>query len=237
MSPGPVALVGSGEYLPVMAEVERGLLAGRPPRYVQLPTAAAPEGPDSLARWTALGRAQAERLGVEAVPVLVRDRADAEDPALAALVEGAGLVYLSGGSPPYCSATLRGTLVWQAVERAWLGGAALAGCSAGAMSLTSWVPDVRHPLHDADGGLGVVPRLRVIPHFDRFAGWMPDLVTRYLTRPPDGVCVVGIDEDTAMVWDDGRWTVQGRQSVWLLTREGREPFGPGSAVPVPGPVQ
>ena len=233
---GPVALVGSGEYLPVMAEVERGLLAGRPPRYVQLPTAAAPEGPDSLARWTALGRAQAERLGVEAVPVLVRDRADAQDPALAALVEGAGLVYLSGGNPPYCASTLRGTLVWQAVERAWREGAALAGCSAGAMALTSWVPDIRHPLADAEDGLGVVPALRIIPHFDRFVGWMPDLVTRYLTRPPDGVSVLGIDEDTAMVWQDGRWTVQGRQSVWLLTREGREEFGPGSVVDVPGPV-
>ena len=44
MSPGPLALVGSGEYLPVMADVERMLLAGRPPRYVQIPTAAAPEG-------------------------------------------------------------------------------------------------------------------------------------------------------------------------------------------------
>jgi len=38
------------------------------------------------------------------------------------------------------------------------------------------------------------------------------------------------------VWQDGRWTVQGRQSVWLLTREGREEFGPGSVVDVPGPV-
>ena len=44
MSPGPLALVVSGEYLPVMAGVERLLLAGRPPRYVQIPTDDAPEG-------------------------------------------------------------------------------------------------------------------------------------------------------------------------------------------------
>lgn len=55
MSAGPVALVGSGEYLPVMADVEGGLLAGRPPRFVQIPTAAAPEGPGILDRWQALG--------------------------------------------------------------------------------------------------------------------------------------------------------------------------------------
>jgi hypothetical protein len=42
--PGPLALVGSGEYLAVMAGVEGALIEGRPPRYVQLPTAAAPEG-------------------------------------------------------------------------------------------------------------------------------------------------------------------------------------------------
>ncbi|MCW2545185.1 MAG: hypothetical protein JWM40_2737, partial [Frankiales bacterium] len=47
MTRGPVALVGSGEYLPVMTEVEGLLIEGRPPKYVQIPTAAAPEGEES----------------------------------------------------------------------------------------------------------------------------------------------------------------------------------------------
>lgn len=230
---GPVALVGSGEYLDVMTQIEGRLLAGRPPRYVQIPTAAAPEGEDSLARWVALGREQAGRLGVEAVPVLARDRAEADEPALAALVAGAGLVYLSGGNPTYCASTLRGTAVWQAAHDAWQGGAALAGCSAGAMSLTSWVPELRHPRRDADPGLGVVPRLRVIPHFDRFLGWLPDLVGRYLARSPGDVEVVGLDEDTALVWDDGAWTAQGRQAVWVLTTDGRTAYRDGETVPLP----
>ena len=42
-SPGPLALVGSGEYLPQMAALEAALLVGRPPRYVQLATAAVPD--------------------------------------------------------------------------------------------------------------------------------------------------------------------------------------------------
>ena len=229
---GPVALVGSGEYLPVMTETEGLLLEGRPPYFVQIPTAAALEGDDSLARWIALGRAQAERLGVEAVPVRVRNREEANSPELAALVEGAGLIYLSGGNPPYLASTLRGTRVWEAVHAAWEGGAALAGCSAGAMSLTSWVPDIRHPLRDADPGLGVVPQLRVIPHFDRFVGWMPDLVGRYLAKAPAGVSVLGIDEDTALVGDGGTWTVHGRQSVWVLTVQGRIPYSAGEVVPI-----
>lgn len=229
---GPVALVGSGEYLPVMTETEGLLLQGRPPRFVQIPTAAALEGEDSLTRWVSLGREQAERLGVEAVSVMVRDREEADSPELAALVEGAGLIYLSGGNPPYLASTLRGTRVWHAVQEAWEAGAALAGCSAGAMSLTSWVPDIRHPLREADPGLGVVPHVRVIPHFDRFVGWMPELVGRYLSKAPPGVSVLGIDEDTALVGEGKTWTVHGRQSVWLLTAEGRIPYAAGEEVPL-----
>jgi cyanophycinase len=122
------------------------------------------------------------------------------------------------------------------VVAAWRGGASLAGCSAGAMSLTSWVPDLRHPTRAADPGLGIVPQLRVIPHFDRFPGWIPDLVSRYLMRVPEGTSVVGVDEDTAILWDGAAWTVHGRQSAWLLTTDGRKEFGAGESVDLPPPV-
>lgn len=46
---GRLALVGSGEYLPVLSEVEDWLFADNPRVYVQLATAAAPEGDGSLA--------------------------------------------------------------------------------------------------------------------------------------------------------------------------------------------
>jgi cyanophycinase-like exopeptidase len=232
--PGPVALVGSGEYLPVMAEVEGRLLEGRPARFVQLATAAAPEGPRSLARWHELGRASAERLGVTQVVVPVVDRISADDAELAGLVADAGLVYLSGGSPPFLATTLRGTRVWTAIEAAWRGGAALAGCSAGAMALTGQVPDIRHPLRDPVPGLGAVPQLSVLPHFDRFAGRLPDLVLTKVSNPPPGVTAVGIDEDTALVGglrpDPGEWEVMGRQSVWVLTPDGRVEHPAGSVL-------
>ena len=228
-----MALVGSGEYLPVLEHVERSLLAGRPPRYVQLATAAAPEGPASLARWHALGRAAAERLGVEQVVVPVGDRADADDPALAALVEGAGLVYLSGGDPPFLARTLRGTAVWQAIRSAWAGGAALAGCSAGAIALTDHVPDLRRPLRPAEPGLAAVPHLRVLPHFDRFAGRLPQaLLTRIVDTPP-GTTVLGIDEDTALVGGPVEWQVSGTGAVWVLGADGRVPHPDGALLTTP----
>src|SRR5439155_8165126 len=154
---GPLALVGSGEYTPAMLAVERELIEGRAPRYVQIPTAAAPEGPDRLRYWVELGRRQAERLDVAAVPVVARDRAEADDPELAALVADAGLVYLSGGNPAYLADTLRDTLLWRAIVDAWQAGAALAGCSAGAMAFGGWVPELRRPGGKGRPGLGLLP--------------------------------------------------------------------------------
>jgi cyanophycinase len=228
--PGPIALVGSGEYLPQMAGIEARLLEGRAPRYVQLATAAVPDGPSVVERWHALGVAQAERLGVEPVLVPVRDHDDADDPSMAAMLEGAGLVYLSGGNPTYLADTLRDTLVWTAITEAWRAGSALAGCSAGAMALTAWVPTLRHPRQGGTDGLGLLPHLRVIPHFDAFASRMPDLLTRFLLPHDPSVTVVGIDEETALVGGPHEWLVQGRQSVWRLTPEGREELPAGTTV-------
>jgi cyanophycinase-like exopeptidase len=232
-SPGPLALVGSGEYLPEMAEIEGALIAGRPARYVQLATAAVPDGPPVVERWHNLGRAQAERLGVEAVILEVNDRKDADDAAIADQVKGAGLVYLSGGHPAYLAETLRGTLVWEAIVSAWRGGSALAGCSAGAMAFSSWVPSLRHPREGGTEGLGLLPHLRVIPHFDAFAARIPDMVTRFLLPHDPSVTVLGIDEETAIVGGPSLWTVKGRSSAWRLNADGREQIVSGTSVTTP----
>ncbi|MDT7548358.1 MAG: hypothetical protein QOE84_752, partial [Actinomycetota bacterium] len=56
---------------------------------------------------------------------------------------------------------------------------------------------------------------------------------RYLARAPEGTEVVGIDEETALVWDGGRWTVHGQRQVWLLRTDGRSPFAVGSVLDLP----
>jgi cyanophycinase len=213
---GPIALVGSGEYTPAMLAVEGGLIEGRPTRYVQIPTAAGLEGERRLAYWVDLGRAQARRLGVEPVPLVVLNRDQADDPAVAAQVDGAGLIYLSGGNPGFLADTLRGTALWAAIVRAWRAGSALAGCSAGAMAMADWVPELFRPGAPGRPGLGLLPHIRVLPHFDKMLGRIPDLLTRPFLRTLAGVHLVGIDEDTALVGGPEEYTVEGRQSVWLL---------------------
>jgi cyanophycinase-like exopeptidase len=231
---GPVALVGSGEYLPAMAGIEGGLIAGRPARYVQLATAAVPDGPAVVDRWHRLGAEQADRLGAEQVVLDVADRAGADDPVVAASVAGAGLIYLSGGKPAFLADTLRGTAVWAAIVDAWEAGAALAGCSAGAMVLATWVPSLRHPRGEGGTpGLGLLPHLRVLPHFDAFVGRMPDLANRAVVGAARGVTVVGVDELTAIVGGPVEWEVQGRGSAWVLTRSGRTQVAAGEVLVTP----
>jgi cyanophycinase len=232
-APGPLALVGSGEYLPEMADLEGGLIAGRSPRYVQIATAAVPDGKATLERWHNLGIAQANRLGVEPVIVPVNERSDAEDPKIAALVEGAGLIYLSGGHPGFLAETLRGTAVWAAIVEAWEGGSALAGCSAGAMAFSAWVPSLRHPREGGTEGLGLLPHLRVIPHFDAFVSRIPDMMTRFLLPHDPDVTVLGVDEETAIVGGPTEWVVKGRSSAWRLSEGGREQLINGTSISTP----
>jgi len=231
--PGPIALVGSGEYLPVMADIEAALIAGRPPRYVQIATAAVPDGPHVVERWHRLGVAQAERIGVTPVIVPVATREDANDPAILSMLDGAGLIYLSGGNPNFLAETLSGTALWTKILEQWRAGAALAGCSAGAMVMAAWVPTIRHPREGGTPGLGLLPHVRVIPHFDAFVKRMPDVATRFLVGRDDKVTVVGVDEETAIVGGPEEWVVQGSSSAWVLKGADRQEFASGRAIHTP----
>ena len=230
---GPIALVGSGEYLPVMTDFEAGLIAGRSPRYVQIATAAVPDGPATLERWHQLGIAQAQRIGVTPVIVPVATREDANDPDVVGLLDDAGLIYLSGGNPNFLAETLRDTALWTAIEHQWRAGAALAGCSAGAMVMAAWVPTIRHPREGGTPGLGLLSHLRIIPHFDAFVKRMPDVATRFLVGRDDRVTVVGVDEETAIVGGPEEWVVHGAGSAWVLTGAKRHEFRSGETLRTP----
>ena len=230
---GTIALVGSGEWLPVMLDVEKELLNNQNPVYVQLSTAAGQESPARLEHWKNLAQIQAKTLSVESRWLPVFDQDSANNPEFAEKIKGAGLIYLSGGDPTYLAETLRDSLVWNAIVNEWQNGASLAGCSAGAMALTTWVPKMRIKIgknNEDVKGLGLLPNIRVIPHFDRMLGWIPDIITRYLLNTPPGVTLVGIDENTALVGGVNSWTVKGEQSVWVLTHEGREEFKAGQTL-------
>ena len=231
--PGPVALVGAGEFLPSMSALDASLLAstGRShPRVAVVPTASYPDGEAVFQRWAAMGVAHFASLGADVEPVLVRDRAGADDGASAQAVGEADLVYLSGGKPAYLVEALAGSAVGAALVAAHERGAALVGCSAGAMALAGWSFDFRmrrlpFPLRWGSG-LGFAPGLSVVPHYD---AWPEPFCALIAFQAPRGSVVLGIDEDTAVVGRDGGWQVHGagRTTVWRGRR--RERFRAGEA--------
>jgi cyanophycinase len=228
---GQIALVGSGEFLPVMDEVDTALLAGRARVAVFLPTAAGQEGDERVDYWLDLGQRHFEGLGVKAVGLRVLDTDDANDPAFAEQIAGAGLIYLSGGNPPYLADTLRDSLVWRAILAAHEAGASLAGCSAGACALSGVAGGFRDPNRYVAPGLGPINHLAVIPHFDRFDDRFSDLASDFKKRIGDQFGVIGVDEDTAIVGGPYDYEVMGRQNaVWIEADGSRQIFGPGDRV-------
>jgi cyanophycinase len=220
---GSLGLVGSGEYLPVLAEFEKSLIEdgianGKKPIFVQIPTAAGRESQNRIQFWKQLGEDQAERLGVESVFLPILTREDAENPEFAEIVKDAALIYFSGGDPHYLADTLINTPVWQGVYENWQSGGSLAGCSAGAMVLSSHVPNFRLSRHHSTVGLGIIEKVRVIPHFNKFFKWIPDSAAKILLDLPTDSILIGIDEETALVKRSGsdHWQVVGQAKVHIL---------------------
>lgn len=234
---GPLALVGSGEFLPAMADVDAGLLDGRPRKVAVIPTAAGPEGDRTIRKWFDLAHAHYERLDAHVVEIDVRDREAAMDRRYANLLDGVGLIYLSGGNPGHLANTLRHTPLGKAVADTWRAGAALAGCSAGAMALGRTTLTMRtNPVE----GLGLAGPIATIPHFDRF-GFARRIASTILTRlVDDGETILGVDEDTAAVWEpaEGTWRAAGAAKVWLVSPSGGRGQGHahGETVPLPAPA-
>ena len=220
---GSLALVGSGEYLPAMADFEKSLLddgvaRGKKPIFIQIPTAAGLENPDRLQFWKDLGQSQGDRIGVETHFLPIYNRENAMNPHHVDLIRESALIYLSGGDPHHLAGSLIDTPIWQAILEAWESGSSLAGCSAGAMVMSSHIPNFRMSKQPPTTGLGLIPNIRVIPHFNKFFKWIPDSAAKVLLNLPTDSILLGIDEMTALVKRGGadHWQVEGEAKVHLL---------------------
>ena len=220
---GSLALVGSGEYLPAMASLEQSLIDdgiknGKRAIYVQIPTAAGQESDDRLEYWKQLGKTQADRLGVDSIFLPIYTREDANNPDFVSLIHNCALIYMSGGDPHYLAQTLMGTPLWDAIQENWRNGTSLAGCSAGAMVLSSHIPNFRLLKKTPSAGLNLLPELRVIPHFNKFFRWIPESAAKVLLHVPDDSILIGVDELTAIVKRSGdeHWVVVGEAKVHVL---------------------
>ena len=234
---GSLALVGSGEYLPAMAQFENslfddGVKNGKRPIYVQIPTAAGKESADRLEYWKQLGKTQADRLGVDSIFVPIFSREDAYNPEYVSLIHNSALMYMSGGDPHHLAETLMDTPLWNAMLENWRTGASLAGCSAGAMVLSSHIPNFRLLKKSPTAGLNLLPEIRVIPHFNKFFKWIPESAAKVLLHVPDDSVLIGVDEMTAIVKRSGdeHWVVVGEAKVHVLKGMPDQQLGDGETI-------
>ena len=200
--------------------------AGQGPAFV-IPTAAARQKPAASVahaiKWF-------RRLGVDLQELPVLKRTDASSAVLAERARGGGLFYLVGGDPGLVAQVLRGSAVWRAVFEAWRDGAALAGSSAGAMALcshtlvrASWPNRFnRRPIEALD----LLPKTAVLPHFDTFGNrWIESA-----QAAAPGLCLLGIDERSAAVWDGAKWLAAGPGGVTVINGTKVARFASGQAV-------
>ena len=214
-----IGLVGSGEFTPAMADIDREILATLPrhPRVVILPTAAAGEDPED---WAYRGVEHFTRLGARTVGLMVLNWSHAEEPANVAEVEAADLVYLSGGKPARLIAALEGSPLWRGVLLARRRGGWIVGASAGAMVLGDWslvhAPGAGHGTPTVwTIGLGILQGIAVVPHYDAWAE------AESLAQEIAPSCAVfGIAEDTAVLLDEGHGRSLGRGSSCIRSASG-----------------
>jgi len=201
-----------------MQELETELLhlaisKGKKNSFVQIPTASSHEGDSSRERWRRLGKEQSDRIGSECIYLPIHEREDAFNPEFISQIKDAGLIYFSGGDPHRVAEIYSGSPLWDEILNQWKSGTSLAGCSAGAMAFGGTIMGLRRS--QLSNGLNLLPKIEVIPHYDKMLGWLPDRVAAFIIRAESDSTLIGIDENTALVLTDS-WKRFGRGKVHVL---------------------
>ncbi len=208
-----------------MAVAQRGLretrTAGAGPRVAVVPFASAREdrGLSSVEMWRTAGAASA---------VLVP-----EDERARALIEGADLIWLGGGSQLRLMESLERLDLVELIRARHRAGAVVGGTSAGAAVLGSvMISGAPEPEAYASGAMPALASLQLVPgvivdqHF-RERKREGRLISALLDRQadgPDGWVGVGISEATAAIFVDGTFEVMGEGVVLVFdTRQATIP--------------
>jgi cyanophycinase len=224
------ALLGSGEFEPWSAEVDRfalGSSRGGDGTVLILPTASAPEGDEVFDGWAKKGLDHFASMGIasEVLPLKTRHQATVAAEMVDRL-RRASVVYFSGGNPAYLARTLVDTRFWAALLEELDRGLAYVGCSAGVAILGEIAPDSARTDLAAEtwtAGLRLFPLTVFGPHWNMLDTYVPGISRWIIHSVPDDCQLVGIDERTAMAGSAGRWRVMGKGEVSI--------FGPDRARP------
>ena len=223
-----ILLVGGDEFRASCAGMDRHVLEATGeanPRVAIVPTAAAFENPGLAA---SNGVRHFTGLGASAYGLDVVRREDAENPRIAAQLDGAHLIYFTGGSPEHLHSVLAGSPLLAAVSAACDAGAIWAGSSAGAMVLGSVMrrPSSGSPVSPA---LDIVPNVMVLPHHERSD---PNAVVEQLSGSATfGLCALGIDGGSGVLLEPNGATALGSGNVTVYSSGEWRRYAAGEKVP------
>ena len=223
-----ILLVGGDEFRPAAVGMDRRILeqtGQATPRVAIIPTAAAHENPQLAA---SNGVRHFSGLGASAYSVDVIRRSDAENSRMAAQLEGANVIYFTGGSPEHLLSVLNGTPLLDAVVAANNAGAIWGGSSAGAMVLGAVMrrPSAGSPVSPA---LDIVPNVMVLPHHERSD---PQAVSAQLSGPETvGLTTLGIDGGSGILLEPGEATALGAGNVTVYRAGSWRRYAAGETVP------
>jgi cyanophycinase len=151
-------------------------------------------------------------------------REAADDANLAATVAGAKAFFFTGGDQVQITSKVAGSRLHEAILALYAGGGTLAGTSAGASALGDTMPvstiEDEHRVAAAWKllpGLGLIANVIVDQHFAQ-RGRMGRLIAGVAENPR--VLGIGIDENTALVWQRGWFDVMGAGAVYVVDGAG-----------------
>ena len=160
-------------------------------------------------------------MGVEQAEVTyLQTREDANDDDQIATLEDATGIFLTGGNQVKLSVMIGGTRFEQTVRRKHQEGTIVAGTSAGASILSAHmiaggaggaVPKQR--MAQMVAGFGLISNVIIDQHF-RQRNRIGRLLALVATNPR--LLGIGVDEDTAAIFRDGKLEVIGRHSVTIV---------------------
>lgn len=220
---GLIALAGGDEFGRGCERMDEQMISATgltSPKVVIAPTAAAKFRPDMAA---SNGVGYYNRLGAIAEPLMVLNSADADDESLVSSIDDADIIYLSGGTPSYLLEVLTNSLMFYRLRRAFDRGAIIAGSSAGAMVMGTWMR--YNGWHQA---LGLSGNVVSLPHHENAD---PDTVLKELQGTmPEGIVALGIDAMSGCIGTPGEWRAIGNGNITAYTASGWKRYSDGETI-------
>ena len=246
--PGPIALFGSGETGKYGRQVQETLLL-RYPKPVRVTINETPAGfqPNVdvvTGKLRVFYEHNLQNARPEVTIAAARKKGSAynpDDPAVAATLANADIIFAGPGSPTYTARMLRDTRTLAALRQRHALGATVVLASAAAIAAGTWVLPV-YEIYKAGDDPGWLPgldllgdrgmKVAVVPHWTNKEGGADlDTTRAYIGEArfeamrallPEDVAVLGIDEHTAVVIDsDDEGTVMGAGATTIIRGETR----------------